>query len=177
MLHIYYGDGKGKSTAAFGLCVRAAGSGYSVIIAQFLKSRKVGELNTFEKLENVALLRGNLENVFSFNMNDEQKAHALSEHNALFKRAVDLFEKQSQNNEKTLLILDEAIGAITEKLLDFPTVLEFLKAFKDSEQIEIVITGRNPPSELLELGDYITEMKNHKHPYDSGVKMRKGIEF
>lgn len=177
MLHIYYGDGKGKSTAAFGLCVRAAGSGYSVIIAQFLKSRKVGELNSFEKLDNVTLLRGNLENVFSFQMNDEQKAHALSEHNALFRRAVDLFENQARSGVKTLLVLDEASGAISEKLLDFSPVLEFIKTFKVADNLEIVVTGRNPPDELLELGDYITEMKKHKHPYDSGVKMRKGIEF
>lgn len=175
MLHIYCGEGKGKSTAAFGLCVRAAGSDYKVVIAQFLKSRKVGELNAFAMLENVTLLRGNLENLFSFQMNSEQKAKTLVEHNNLFEKAVAL--AASYSDQKVLLVLDEVIGAISEKLVDYAAVLEFLKSHKDCNNLEIVITGRNPTDELLELGDYVTEMKKHKHPYDKGVQMRKGIEF
>lgn len=172
LIHIYYGDGKGKTTAAFGLALRAAGADFTVIIAQFLKGREVSEHLSLKKLDNVTLLQAELEDIFTFQMNNEQKAAALAKHNELFLRAISLCQQ-----DHTLLVLDEIIGAISEGLIDYNIIMEFLRANGKSQTREIVLTGRCPTDELTELSDYVTEMRNVKHPYDSGVNMRKGIEF
>lgn len=173
MVHIYHGDGKGKSTASFGLAVRALGQDYHVILAQFLKSRDVGEIRMLNSLENILVLRPKIDNVFSFQMTDAQKENTLLEHNILFKNAINAIDC----TQKTLIIFDEIIGATTENLIDRVIVIKFLEDNKENENLEIVLTGRNPIDEYIKNADYITKMEKERHPYDKGVMMRKGVEY
>lgn len=172
MLQIYCGDGKGKTTAAFGLAARASGGGYKVVIAQFLKGRPSGEVAAIATLPGVTLLRAPLPDTFSWQMTPQQREQVLELHNDLFARAADCC-----GEEKTLLVLDELLGALSEQLLDSKPVLDFLRGLGQQETLEVVITGRNPPPALLELADYVTEMKKIKHPFDKGAPMRAGIEY
>jgi len=171
LIHIYCGDGKGKTTAALGLAIRAVGANYKVIIVQFLKAWNTSELKTLKTIENVTVINGDIPPCFSWDCTDEEKAKMIAEHNKIFNAAIAL----SGNSEKTLLIFDELIGAYEENMIDRQMVLDFLnnKPFC----LEIVLTGRNPAKELLKIGDYISEIKMVKHPIDDGVQARKGIEF
>lgn len=173
MIHIYHGDGKGKSTASFGLSIRALGQDYKVILAQFLKSRDCGEIKMFRNLDNIDVLRANIDNVFSFQMNDAQKKNTIIEHNILFNIAVNKID----STKKTLIIFDEIIGATAENLINKEDIIEFLKNNRTNENLEIVLTGRNPIDEYLAYADYITKMEKERHPYDTGTTMRKGIEY
>ncbi|MEG0853132.1 MAG: cob(I)yrinic acid a,c-diamide adenosyltransferase [Angelakisella sp.] len=172
MIQIYCGDGKGKTTAAFGLAARASQGGYKVVIAQFLKGRSSGEVSAVSSLPNVTLLTANLPDVFSWQMTPEQKTEVLEKHNDLLARAAS-----HCGDHKTMLVLDELVGALAAQLVDREAVLRLLREQGQRGNVEIVLTGRNPSEELLELADYVTEMKKVKHPFDKGVKLRKGIEY
>ena len=172
LVHIYYGGGKGKTTAALGLALRAAGSGKKIVIVQFLKDWLCGELESLSLIPNITVLRGKSSGgVFIHEMTEEQKVKTASIHNDNLKQALTL---QSEGM-CDLLILDEAIDALNLNVLDHSLMDELL----DSKPygLEIVITGHNPTPELLQRSDYITEMVKHKHPYDAGITARKGIEF
>ena len=143
LIHIYCGDGKGKTTACMGLAVRCAGTNHKVLIVQFLKSRPTGELNSLKFIPNIEILRGKATAKFTFQMNAEEKKQVLAEHNLLFDKVLEKCAKEAID----LLILDEVIGAC-----------------------------RNPHQELMELADYISEIKKIKHPYDKGIPARTGIE-
>lgn len=170
LVHVYCGDGKGKTTAALGLCVRAAGAGYTVILAQFLKSRDTSELEMLEKL-GVTILRVEGEYGFTWQLTPEDKANMIEEHNRIFRKAMELCGA----GKKTLLVLDEMAATYQMELIDTKMVLEALRS--RPEALELVITGRNPAPELLELADYVTEMRKIQHPMDKGIVARKGIEF
>ena len=93
-----------------------------------------------------------------------------------YKKMLQKAEEIAKNSEKeTLIVLDEVLHACNQKLLDQKVLRKFLAAYKD--QIEIVLTGRNPSKDLMDLSDYISEVKKQKHPYDRGIAARKGIEF
>ena len=172
LTHIYYGNGKGKTTAALGLALRAAGCGRSVVIVQFLKDWKSGELNSLELLHNVTVLRGKASGgVFVHEMSDEQKAETKSIHDKNLKTALE----KEKNGQCDLLVLDEAIDAYMLGVLDVELFEGLLK--NKPEALELVITGHNPDARLLDLADYVTEMVKRKHPYDSGVAARRGVEF
>ena len=171
LIHIYCGENKGKTTASVGLAVRAAGRGFSVIFAQFLKTAPSGELASLEKL-GVQVYRGNLPKGFSWEMNSDELKILKEEHNKLFLKVTSLIHGKGDN---TLLVLDEMIGAYDGDFIDRDIVLKFLR--EKPENLEVVMTGRNPAPELAELADYITEMKKIKHPMDTGVIARKGIEM
>ena len=107
LVHIYCGDGKGKTTACIGLSVRAAGRGFKVLFVQFLKGRTTGELKSFKLFENIEVMRGKETTKFTFQMNEEEKEAVFQEHEKLFSCVLDKL-----NNEKIdLLVLDEVIGA------------------------------------------------------------------
>jgi cob(I)alamin adenosyltransferase len=168
LVHIYCGEGKGKTTAAVGLAVRAAGNGLKVLIVQFLKNGKTGELASFEKLENITVIRGKGSSKFVWNMNEEEKEAALLMHT----QNLQMVMEASSNYD--LMILDEAIGACSCGLLEKELLCSFLD--KRPEGLEVVLTGRYPAQELLDRADYISEIKKIRHPYDKGVMARKGIE-
>jgi cob(I)alamin adenosyltransferase len=172
LIHIYIGDGTGKTTAALGLAVRAAGSGQNVVIVQFLKDWKSGELNSLALLPNITILRGKASGgTFVFEMNDEQKAETKAIHDNNLKNALEM----QKNGQCDLLVLDEALDAYMLGVLDAGLLEELLNNKPD--KLELVLTGHSADAYIIERADYVTEMVKRKHPYDLGVKARRGIEF
>lgn len=170
LIHIYCGDGKGKTTAAVGLSVRCAGRGNKVLLVQFLKSRDSGELYSLAKLPDIEIMRGKESKKFTFQMNEEEKHALLIEHNKMFEQVL----AKIKNGGYSLLILDEVIGALNAKVFEMPKLIEFLR--HKPENLEVVLTGRNPAPELVEIADYVSEMRKVKHPMDKGIMAREGIE-
>lgn len=170
LIHIYCGDGKGKTTAAVGLAVRCAGRGNKVLLVQFLKSRDSGELYSLAKLPDIEVIRGKESKKFTFQMNEEEKHALLIEHNKMFEQVLE----KIKNGGYSLLILDEVIGALNAKVFEMPKLIEFLR--HKPENLEVVLTGRNPAPELVEIADYVSEMRKVKHPMDKGIMAREGIE-
>jgi cob(I)alamin adenosyltransferase len=172
LVHIYTGNGKGKTTAAVGLGVRACGSGLRVLMVQFLKGTPSGEIKSIQKLEpGFRVYRGKDTKKFTWQMNEEEKAQAFSEQQKILEYAYDAV----QRGEVDLLIFDEALGAMSSGFLNKEAIIDFIK--NKPEHLEIVLTGRGAPEELIELADYVSEIKNVKHPAEKGIKARKGIEF
>ena len=169
MKHIYYGDGKGKTTAAIGLAVRAAGSKMKVLFVQFLKTEFSGERHILSHTENVTLTFCPLELKFTFDMDDKEKAQAAKIFKGIFDNAVTtaLTEKYD------MVVLDEVFEAINAHMLSESEVYEFITNAPSS--MEIVMTGHNPPQKFMDCADYITEFKKIKHPYDRGITGRIGI--
>jgi cob(I)alamin adenosyltransferase len=171
MIHIYHGDGKGKTTAAIGLAVRAAGSNLKVLFVQFLKTEFSGERHVLSHTENVSITYCPLELKFTFEMDDKEKAQASKIFKGIFNRSVTtaLTEKYD------MLVLDEIFEAMNAGMLSESEVFEFIANAPTS--MEIVMTGHNPPQKFMNTADYITELKKVKHPYDRGITARIGIEF
>lgn len=169
MLHIYCGDGKGKTTCAMGLAIRAAGHGRKVVVAQFLKSGNSGERVVLSALPTVNCLSVPETMKFTFAMNEQEKAQTRAQMTASFAQAAEA------GRESDLLILDELCGAIATGMVPLEDVLAFLDS--RPENLEVVITGRDPAPALQERADYITEMRKIKHPFDRGVSAREGVEW
>ena len=169
MIHIYCGDGKGKTTAAIGLICRHVGTGGKAVLAQFLKSLPTGELESLKTL-GVPIYRNELPHGFFPNMNDEIKKVVREMHDKTLVEVTQL----ARANMCSLLVLDELCAALSLGLIDRDAVLSLLD---DHGNAELVITGRDPDDTLLSRADYITEMKLVRHPYEKGVQARKGIEF
>ncbi|MFI3207526.1 MAG: cob(I)yrinic acid a,c-diamide adenosyltransferase [Eubacteriales bacterium] len=168
-IHVYCGEGKGKTTASIGLSIRALGSGYHVIFVQFLKTSQTGELEIFGELDNIEVIRSEKPMKFTFMMNEEELAACRVINDEMFRKVM-----QMKFTDKTLLVLDESVGTMEKQLLDEELVMNFLQS---DPKCEVVLTGRGPSDRLLELADYVTEMKKIKHPYDKEVPARKGIEY
>lgn len=171
MKHIYYGDGKGKTTAAIGLAVRAAGSKMKVLFVQFLKTEFSGERHILSHTENVTLTFCPLELKFTFDMDDKEKAQAAK----IFKGIFDSAVTTALTENYDMVVLDEVFEAINAHMLSESEVYEFITNAPSS--MEIVMTGHNPPQKFMDCADYITEFKKIKHPYDRGITGRIGIEF
>jgi len=172
LIHIYFGDGKGKTTAALGLALRAAGYGKNVVIVQFLKSWICGEHKSLPNLSNVTLIRGKTAGgKFIYDMNDEEKQTTKTWQEKSLNKALELVKKEQCD----VLILDEAIDALKLGMLETTILKELINNKPNS--LELVITGHNPDDWLLGKADYITEMVKHKHPYETGIQARKGIEY
>ena len=169
-MHIYCGDGKGKTTAAVGLAVRAAGYHMKVLFCQCMKDGRSSEIHMLQSL-GVACCFCPEHFGFYWNMTEEQKEEAKAAYTKLFLDAADRAVKEGYD----LMIVDEFMSAYNYGLIDQKKALDFLS--RRPEQLEIVLTGRDPGEELLELADYVTEMKKIKHPFDQGVPARKGIEL
>jgi cob(I)alamin adenosyltransferase len=172
LVHIYTGNGKGKTTAAIGLGIRACGSGIKVLMVQFLKSSDTSELNTLKKLEpQFNVLRGFNSKKFVWNMTPDEFAAAAKEANTIFENVKNVFLK----DEYGLIILDELLGVLSSGFIDEAAIIDLI-ACKPKE-IELVMTGRDAPKGLIEIADYVSEIQAIKHPYDKGVSARRGIEF
>ena len=171
LIHIYYGNGKGKTTAAFGLGFRCAGNGFKVVIAQFFKSRTTGEVTAAERFPEITLLRGHPLKKFTFRMNEEEKAMLRLDCAKLFDDTV----AETVRSGAKMLILDEAVDAVANGFLSAETVTAFLES--KPEELEVVMTGHSLPPELAELADYISNISAERHPYEKGITARRGIEF
>ena len=170
--HLYYGNGKGKTTAALGLTLRAAGCGKKVVVVQFLKYWKTGELKSLADVPNVTVICGKSDNSkFIFEMDDKEKAEARARHDKDLQKAIEL----QKSGACDVLVLDEVVEAYQLGVLSSELFESLLHS--KPETLELVMTGHEPNSEIIKYADYVTEMVKHKHPYDSGIGARKGIEF
>ena len=169
LIHIYCGDGKGKTTAAVGLSVRAAGAGKKVIFTQFFKDGSSSEIGMLRGMSNITVCHCQTVRGFFRNMSADERARAAADYGRLFEDVCALAR------DVDLLVLDEIISACNTGVVDEEAVRGFLANKPDG--LEVVLTGRNPSEPLLALADYVTEMKKIRHPYDRGVLARRGIEF
>lgn len=168
-IQVYTGNGKGKSTAAIGLAVRGAGAGLKSYIIQFMKDypyNEVGSLKRFDGLIEIEQFCGD-DFVFRKELpSSEEVEKAVTG----LKRA----REKMLSGEYSIIILDEALVSIYFKLLTTEQLLEFIK--EKPASIELVITGRYAPQEIIDAADLVTEMKEIKHYYTQGILSRKGIE-
>lgn len=168
MLHIYHGDGKGKTTAAFGLIMRQLGYERKVLVVQFLKDGDSGEMNYMKQQPLVTCLYSPMPKLFYYQMGKEQQAATTSEQHSLF---ITVMQNAAQYD---CILLDEALDALQLGILQESEMLAFLQANKERE---IILTGRNPSLNILACGDYVTQMKMEKHPYQKQIAPRKGVEY
>ncbi len=170
LIQVYTGNSKGKSTAAFGLALRAVGHGFHVYIIQFMKgSSYYGELDAFKRLEPECRLE-------HFGLQGwVKKGEAKPEDVAEARKALARAEAVMLSCEWDLIILDEINNALWFELLSLDEALGFLA--KKPAQVELVLTGRNAPPEIIEKAQLVTEMQELKHPYQLGIGARKGIEY
>jgi cob(I)alamin adenosyltransferase len=168
-VQIYTGNGKGKTTAALGQALRAAGSGLRSLIIHFMKDYPYGEIEALKHLSDLITLEqyGNDDFVIKKHLPDEQdKNFALM--------ALERAKKAMLNNEFDIIVLDEICVTFYFQLLKVEDVLPLLEMKPDG--VELILTGRYCPEQLLERADLITEMKEVKHYYQKGITSRKGIE-
>ena len=166
LLHLYYGDGKGKTTAAMGLALRAIGSGKRVVVVQFLKGGTSGEIPMLEQL-GAEIYRGKAGQKFVSRMSEAEKAATRALQNENLQKAMA--------RPADLLILDEAGSAWELDMVD-KALLQRAVRTRPAGQ-ECVLTAHQPPQWMLDEADYVTEMKCRRHPYQKGVAARKGIEY
>lgn len=169
LIHLYCGDGKGKTSAAVGLAVRAAGAGKRVIFTQFFKDGTSSEVHPLSSLPGVRTMHAQTVKGLFRSMSQQQREQAREDYTALFRQVA------AAAKEADLLILDEIVSACNRGVVPETLVTDFLRSRPD--RLEVVLTGRDPSPELLKLADYITEMRKLRHPYDRGMAARKGIEF
>lgn len=171
MLHLYYGDGKGKTTAAVGLAVRAAGTGKRVFFSQFMKGGRTGEVVALRQLSNIEILRCDKKMPFYSEMSEKQKTEITKFHNEIIQKiSVGL-----ANGQYDVVILDEVLYPYEWGLIDKALVRETIVQYKD--KLEIICTGNGTDNFFRENADYITHMKAERHPFEKGVMAREGIEF
>lgn len=169
LVQVYTGNGKGKTSAAFGLALRAVGRGLKVYVIQFIKGGfDYGELYVIDKLPNLTLKsfgRGK----FITTKPPEKEDVTLAE------QALKLAKKVVESREYDVVVLDEINVALHLRLISLEEVLEIAK--NKPRHVELVLTGRNAPNEIVEIADLVTEMIEVKHPFNKGFKARKGIEY
>jgi cob(I)alamin adenosyltransferase len=171
LIHVYYGDGKGKTTAALGLALRASGQGFRVVILLFFKSLWSGELAALKHVPGITVLRPQGDGKFLSAMSADEKHVLRQEHGRMFAEAAAMVS----SGQCDLLVLDEALDACQHAMLEEDALLKLLVDKPNS--LEVVITGHQAIPRIMDQADYITKMKKEKHPYDMGIKGRKGIEF
>ena len=159
MIHLYCGDGKGKTTAAMGLALRMAGRGKPVVIAQFLKGADSGERYALSLLPKVTLLPAPEQIKFSFQLTPEERTAEQKRYLRLIAQARTAAREIPEAVNTGLLPLEEVLNCLEEAVC------------------EVVLTGRDPAPELLDRADYVTEMRKLRHPYDRGTAARMGVEW
>lgn len=166
MLQVYTGNGKGKTTAAFGLSLRAVGADKKVFIAQFVKGMKYSELNSIKNIKNIEIKQYGLNCFISKDVRQEDIEAA----QVGLKEMAEILEK----GEYDLVILDEANIAVYYQLFSVEELIEIID--KRALGVEVVVTGRYADEKLIEKADLVTEMKEVKHYYQKGISARLGIE-
>ena len=167
-VHLYYGDGKGKTTAALGLAFRASGWGKRSLIIQFMKKWEYGE---YQAAKENPLIEVRQFGIRRFIRKGERPPELLEE----ISKAMALAREGAESGKYDIIVLDEAAVAVYFGVLDEDDLLDFIDAYRD--KVEIVITGRKASPRLIEKANLVTEMRKVKHYYDSGVTAREGIEY
>lgn len=167
LIQVYTGKGKGKTTAALGLALRAVGAGLKVYIGQFIKGKYYSELNALKKLKNIK--------VEQFGRGCFIKKIPTAQDLTLARKGLEKVKKIISLKTYDMVILDEVNIALKLKLLELDAVTELLK--KTPKNLELVLTGRNAHPKILKLADLVSEIKEVKHYYRKGIKARRGIEY
>lgn len=167
-IHVYTGPGKGKTTAALGLGLRAAGAGFKVYMIQFMKGRRYSELDAIENLPNFTIVQHGRDE-FVNKENPEQIDVDLAQEG--FAHAKDVIK----NGKYDMVILDEINVAIDFNLINLEDVIKLVE--DKPEKLELILTGRYAHPEIMKIADLVTEMLEIKHPYQQGVEARKGVDF
>lgn len=171
LLMVNTGDGKGKTTAAIGTLVRAAGRGLNCCMIQFMKS-KTDRYGEHESLEKLGIEVHTMGAGFTWDTKDRTVDVKTSE------ETWALCVEKLRSGEYDLLVFDELVYVLDYKFLDIAAVLEEIKKVRDEQpHLHIIVTGRNAPPELVETADLVTEMKEVKHPFHAGIYAQQGIEF
>lgn len=171
LIHIYCGDGKGKTTAAIGQAVRAAGRGLRVLVVRFLKTDDSGEVEILKQIPGITVIPCERTFGFVFRMNEEEKKEAAVYFTEQFRSVAAM----AASGAYDMLILDEIMASCNYNMVPETDLVEFLK--NRPEHLEVILTGRGPSETLLGLADYVTEMTMKKHPFTQGIPARKGIEY
>ena len=166
-IQVYTGDGKGKTTAALGLALRAAGAGLKVYIAQFVKGMKYSELNSLAKLSEFITIKQYGRDCFIFREPEKEDIQAAQE-------GLKEVKEIMCSGKYQMIILDEANIATYYYLFSVEELIDFIQA--KPEEVELIITGRKADPRVIEAADLVTEMKEIKHYYQKGVQARDGIE-
>lgn len=169
MIHLYTGEGKGKTTAAIGLAVRAAGNGRQVIFAQFMKGNDTGELHSLEKLQNIRIMRSTQDFGFYASMSGEDRCGLTKMHDRILSDILEAVKLQ----KCFMVVLDEITYPVKWGLVDVDRLKELLAV----DGVELVCTGRDAAPFLWDAADYITEMQCVRHPFEKGVAARRGVEY
>ncbi|MCL1795660.1 MAG: cob(I)yrinic acid a,c-diamide adenosyltransferase [Clostridia bacterium] len=171
LVHVYTGDGKGKTTAALGLLLRASGRGMRAVLVQFFKGRDTGEVHALKNLNGVTVLRHTRDLGFYAFADETGKAEMARQNNDILLEASRLVYE----GRCDLLVLDEICAAYANGALDIALADKLIlhKPFG----LELVLTGRNAPGHFVDAADYVTEFIKRKHPYDGGIAAREGIEY
>lgn len=165
MVHLYWGDGKGKTTAAMGLALRALGRGRRVVVVQFLKDGTSGEIEPLRRLGGVVYACPNAK--FTWLMDAAERAQARANATSALQAAIA--------QPFDMLVLDEACAAWQNDLVDRELLRQTVT--RAGAGSEVVLTGRNPADWMQDAADYSTEMRACEHPYTKGVQAREGIEY
>ncbi len=163
------GDGKGKSTAAFGMLLRASGHGMRTLIVQFVKSAtNTGEIQALEKLDGVEINVMGLGFLGGKDVPKEKHAEAA-------RKAYEYSKGVLASGDYQMMVLDEILFAVKEGLLEEDDILQLISL--KPEDTHLVLTGRGCPRSVIEKADIVTEMKEVKHPFSAGTKAAKGVEY
>jgi cob(I)alamin adenosyltransferase len=175
LVQIYTGDGKGKTTAAFGLALRAAGQGNKVLIYQFLKPLSLDIGERFALQLGAVRIRIEALNVPWDMAKSFEEEQAIAKARAAISDALKRLTETAEKRFYDVLILDEIVYCISKGLASFKDIKHLIE--NRDPAVEIVLTGRGASKELVEMADLVTEMKKIRHPFDKGMPARRGIEF
>ncbi len=167
-VHVYTGNGKGKTTSAIGLGIRAAGAGLKVHMLQFMKGRKYSELNTLDTLKNFTYSQHGRDEFVNKDRPEKIDIDMAQE-------GLKYAKKLIKSNKYDMIILDEINVAVDFKLIALEDLLRLIQ--EKPEKLELVLTGRYVNPKIVESADYVTEMLEIMHPYKKGVQARKGFDF
>ena len=169
LIHIYCGDGKGKTSAAIGMMIRAAGRGKKILLVRFLKNEDSGELFVLDQIPQIERIRMPEGYGFYWTLTDEEKERMKEEYERIWE------DIECRAGSCDILVMDEFMAADHYGLVPHEEAIQFLK--EKPEGLEVVLTGRNPTEDLIEAADYVSEIRKVKHPFDCGICARRGIEY
>lgn len=168
-IQLYTGDGKGKTTAALGLALRAAGAGLKTIMIQFMKGQHYRELDSVKKLDGMIIIEQYGSKKFCMPDNEN-----FEEHYNICRKGITRTLEVIEDENFSIVILDEIVTSLIFNIVTMDDIKEIIK--RKPENKELILTGRRAPQELIDLCDLVTEMKEIKHYYTQGVQARVGIE-